>query len=366
MPPKVKLLDFRVLGKELGSVTGLTTNLPLPALGSDVVGRSNGGRGTKLIYSISADAKTIAWADGSTVKVRATQDFTGRMGAQGMVTADETVFSVVLTAEGMVSVLGPSGTLTTYSSGTQERLLPYIKLPTGRWKLSSRGPRIAAADFAGGKAGLVVLDPPSMLGKESRSPAIIFPGEEMAEGSQVVLAASKRLLIGGRDGLITRVTYSKEGRAKASLLLPTGGGVRAIAPLGGSDFAVGGDFSGVFLVSRFQLVQSIAAGPAGVRRIAVNGDYIAIATDRELLVMKRTLSIRLDESGKYWIGLMLSIIGVLGFYQTCLGERGTNGLPNRVDTLVELGAETISPSLTPHTPTEPASSPPGVPPATAP
>ena len=367
-PPNSQLLDFRVLRKELGSVTGLTTNLPLPAPGVEIVGRSNRGRGSKLIYAISADAKTIAWAEGSTVKVRSTRDFTGTKSAQSMVTADESVFSVVLTAEGLVSVMGPSGTLTTYSSGTQERLPPSIKLQTGRWQLSSRGPRIAAADFAGGQSGLVILDPPAMLGKESKFPAISFPGKEMAEGSQVVLADNKQLLIGGRDGLITRVAYGREGRVKTSLLLPTGGGVRAIAPLGGGDFVVGGDFSGVFLVSRFRLVQLIAAGPAGVRRIAVNGDYIALATDRELLVMRRTFSVRLDESGKYWIGLMLSIIGVLGFYQTFLGDRGRRPRSsNRIDALAELGAETmVSPSPPTHTPASPASSPPGVPPATAP
>lgn len=349
---KTKQVDFyQVLERTPGRPGELSSNLPLYSDGLD----------SKLLYAVSDDAESVAWSNRRVIRVRGIEDILRKPDSQAgnRIEANEDVYSLVLTSGSTyISYLDARRKVTTYKG--PQKIERDVGLGEGRWRLASRGPFVAALDDETGNSGLLILDlkaleEPGSSGRAHRWQT----GPPFTSGSTCALAGSNRLIIGDVSGVITSATFddpamysnsadrgaedadlassfaegsedsteenqvgqsrqAASGVVKRSLLLPVGGGIRAIASLGKGQFLVAGEFPGLYMLPSLHLVQKIAGAPSDIRKLVANDHYVAFATARQVILMKQVFSFRLSETGKYMLGLVFSVLGLLGFIRASI------------------------------------------------
>jgi hypothetical protein len=306
--------------------SGLRLNLPLPDSWSAETADTSATTAvpaSQLLYAISDDGKMVAWFFNGEVSVgpieKLTKDPESSPSLRIPFPGD--LESLVLTNGGsLVSLLDTNVELTTYR-GIET---PWsVTLNPGDWRLSSRGPAIAAVNLKNGKTGLVTLDTKAFQSQDlSGGNKVQWWQSNVRSGRWSSLFATGNLLVvGNSNGLITMTEFPETSETRKSIPLPPGQSVMAITALDNGSLVAAGNFPGIYLIAKRRIAQQVAFAPPGVRLIAAKGKYLAYATDREVVLMRRALTIRLTEDGKYWIGICFGLLGLLGFVRGCLTDQ---------------------------------------------
>ncbi|HXU33907.1 MAG TPA: hypothetical protein VN851_25325 [Thermoanaerobaculia bacterium] len=311
---EVRFLDFY---RKEGRGMKLSSNIPLPERSrgySDGIGTDSSDQ---VIYAVSDDARSIAWARNRLLKVQAVDRFSAS-DLQSIIELDDEVYSITLTnGAGMVSILSAQGTFFTYISG--QKMKWNLTLPRGRWRLNSRGPSIVATDIENAAAGLIVLAHSPFLTSEAAESPLSFVKSGFGSGSDLSLVTSVNgdsLFVGTESGLI-----AQQGGAPTILPLTAGEKLRAISQFREKQLIAAGDFRGIYLVSRPGKATLIADTLPGINLLAARGNFVAYATDHEVVLMSRDfLSVKTTAEGGLLTGLVGLILAALGHFHN-LGQR---------------------------------------------
>lgn len=269
-------------------------------------------------YAISDDATTISWIQKNSIRNCPILGLKKCIPIE--IHLDVNATDLALTrGTSIVSALGPDGVVINYEN-FKKTAWSAGAVSEGGWRLSQRGPQIAASNVATGATGVVNLDLDA-IDNAGENPIRWLENKFRSSLDAAIGADDSVLAVGNGNGLVT-ITSLKEGEEHGrSVFLPSGGRIRSIASVGRGDLIVGGDFPGIFLIAGGRLIQEVAVSPPHVRLIAASSEHIAYATDREVVLMCRVPSLRLSESGKYRVGVGFGLLGLLGFLQACLADK---------------------------------------------
>ena len=264
-----------------------------------------------VLFSFSQNGDLVAWADrGFLSFAEVTRKGLRYKSLPFKLGGGSYVEHLSFTDSGMVTIIYDNGMLESIDLSRRRVGEAGTTLPGG-WSLWSHGPVMAFSHFDTGDAAVVQINGPDKIDH--------FAHSDITGGVSLAAWGADRLVIGRSDGSVAMLRRNTAPGPFSSIPLVSGRPVWAVAFYDSKRMFAGGDFPGVYnieyqgnsFVPRLLLEEA-----AGVRRIAVAKDHIAVLTSSALAVASIGSHPALSDDGTFIFNLISFVLSLVGFVPT--------------------------------------------------
>ncbi len=267
-------------------------------------------------YALSVDGTRIAWYWAGNLTLARLPNVT-LAGAHTAQVPDRIQVLSFLGAKSLAGVVEePQQTVarvwTLSSSGLEPVGARQVIPSEGRWSLWPRGSRLALASSP--TCGFWLFD-------SARSPIEIKPAFAVDDGRSFALRSNGTLLVGTREGAVVLPLDNGTAAAVSPGELGTAA-ISAVAEYSDRIVLTAREDGGLYSIRDMRQSVRLAQTPSGVTLLATNRRHVAFATPHMLAYFKvRRWPPSLTDAGKWLLGLMFSVLGLLNFLRPVWADK---------------------------------------------